>query len=205
MRDFDFEVMQRKRLASQASHRKCGSKSKKCSLSTDHMTKKQWKERCGEMATYQMGKPMSWEDFKCLPVHIQKEYLMDLIHKYSTTASDLARMFGIAPQTVTKFCRSQDIGIMFMHGKRMSKEERAEFEKFLSSSQGTLSPFVSEPVQEPVEQLMTPAAMTSGMNMTQFSLSFEGVIIPEMITNSIIAMLRPNSNVKLEVMCSVIA
>lgn len=51
MNDFDYEVMQRKRLARQAFHRKSGSKSKKCPMSTDHMTRKQWLERCGESVT----------------------------------------------------------------------------------------------------------------------------------------------------------
>lgn len=198
MNDFDYEVIQRKRLASQASHRKCGSKSKKCSMSTDHMTRKQWEERCGDIVTYQLGKPMSWDEFKGLPATLQKEYLMDLIHKYSTTASDLARMFGITPQTVTRFCGNPDIGISFIRGKHMSKENRAEFEKFMSGSDVTITHTRQN------EPPMTPAAITSDMNMTQFSLCFEGVIIPEMVTNSIIAMLRPNSNVKLEVMCSVI-
>ena len=204
MNDFDYEIMQRKRLASQASHRKCGSKSKKCSMSTDHMTRKQWEERCGDIVTYQIGKPMSWDEFKQLPSGIQKEYIMDLVHKYSVTASDLARMFGITPNTVSKFCGSNDIGIVFIRGKRMPKEARAEFEKFLSGGSGSIAPMTSDPILTPAESVMTPAAMTSGMNMTQFSLCFEGTIVPEMITNSIIAMLRPNSNVKLEVMCSVI-
>ena len=79
MNDFDYEVMQRKRLARQAFHRKSGSKSKKCPMSTDHMTRKQWLERCGESVTYQLGKPMPWEEFKKMPVQIQKEYLLDRI------------------------------------------------------------------------------------------------------------------------------
>ena len=44
MSDFEYDCWQRKRIAQQAKYRKCGSKSKKCSMSTDHMTQKQWKE-----------------------------------------------------------------------------------------------------------------------------------------------------------------
>ena len=35
MNDFDFENMQKKRIAQGARHRVCGSKSKKCSLPSD--------------------------------------------------------------------------------------------------------------------------------------------------------------------------
>lgn len=40
MNDFEFDCLQKKRLAQQAKYRKRGSKSKKCPMSTDHMTKK---------------------------------------------------------------------------------------------------------------------------------------------------------------------
>lgn len=42
MNDFDFDCLQKKRLAQQAKYRKRGSKSKKCTMSTDYMTTKQW-------------------------------------------------------------------------------------------------------------------------------------------------------------------
>lgn len=203
--DFEYEVMQRKRLAHQASHRKRGSKSKKCPMSTDYMTKKQWIERCGDVMTYQLGKPMSWNDFKKMPVHIQKEYLLDMIKRYSATASDLARMFGITATTITKHCGSSDIGISFTPGKRMPKEKRTEFEKLLSGN--------SEEVEEPKQQTQPPicdidmskSTTSYGMSMTEFSLCFEGVICPETIANSIIAMLQPGTNAKIEVKCSIVA
>lgn len=204
MNDFDYEVLQRKQLARQASHKKGGSKSRKCPMSTDYMTKKQWRERCGEIVTYQLGKPMSWDEFRQIPVGLQKEYLLDLIHKYSTTAADLARMFGITSQTVTRFCGNQDIGIEFSRGKRMPKDRRIEFEKFLSGGSDAIMPVASESNSPPVVQGMFSGGVASGMNMTEFSLCFEGTLIPEMITNSIVAMLRPDSSVKLEIRCSIL-
>lgn len=200
MNDFDFEVLQRKRLAHQASHRKCGSKSKKCKMSTDYMTQKQWKERCGEVMTYQLGKPMCWDEFRQIPADLQKEYLLDLIHKYSATASDLAKMFGITPQTVTRFCGGPEIRIDFPRGKRMPKDVRIEFEKFLAGNDSTLAPAELESNRTPVQ----PRTVISSMSMTDFSLCLEGNLNPEMITNSIIAIVGPDSNVKLEIKCSIL-
>lgn len=203
MNDFDYEVLQRKRLARQSSHRKCGSRSKKCPMSTDRMTRKQWEERCGELVTYQLGKPISWDEFRQMPPDIQKKYLLDMIDRYSTTASDLARMFGITPKTVTRFCGSREISIEFSRGKRMPKDRRVEFEKLLSGDDGTSAPNVQETESE-LDMRMVVDKPGKCMDMTAFSLCFEGILQPEMITNSIIAMLRPGSAVKIEVRCSVL-
>ena len=204
MNDFDDEVLQKKRLARQAFHKKGGSKSRKCPMSTDRMTRKQWIERCGEVVTYELGKPMGWEAFKQMPVALQKEYLLLLIDKYSTTASDLARMFGITSQTVTRFCGNQEIGIEFSRGKRMSRDNRAEFERFLCGADDDAVPAALEPKPEQSAPELSISRQTSGMDMTAFSLSFEGVIKPETVVNSIISMLRPGSSVRLEVKCQVL-
>lgn len=66
MSDFEYDCWQRKRLAQQAKYRKCGSKSKKCSMSTDHMTQKQWKERNGKVVTVNLNQPITWDEFKAL-------------------------------------------------------------------------------------------------------------------------------------------
>lgn len=201
---FEQEVAQRRMLSRQAKYRKCGSKSKKCPMSTDHMTKRQWEERCGDIVTYQLGKPMSWDEFKQMPSNIQKEYLLNLIHKYSTTAADLSRMFGITAPTVTKFCGNREIGIEFSRGKRMSKDCRAEFEKFLSSGDGFALPATPGSEAPPAVPDVRTVRSEASMEMTEFSLCFHGIISPEMVANSIVAMLRPDAAVKLEVRCSIL-
>lgn len=204
MNDFDYEVLQRKRLARQAAHKKCGSKSRKCPMPTDYMTKKQWKERCGEVVTYELKKPMEWNDFRKMPPDVQKEYLLALIERYSTTASDLARMFGITPQTVTRFCSSKEIGIEFTRGKRMSKDKQVEFGKFLSHSDGDITNAASEGEAEQSNSEESAERSLPHMDMTGFSLCFEGTINPDMVMNSIISMVRPNENVKLEIRCQIL-
>lgn len=203
MNDFDYDVMLKKRIASGAKHRKCGSKSKKCSLSTDNMSRKQWKERCGNVMTYQLGKPMDWESFRGLPPAIQKEYLLDLIKRYSVTASDLAKMFGITAQTVTKYCKQDEIGIGFQCGKRMNRECRDRFEEFLSGD------IHSEKQKNLVEQEETKlidindTKESRNMKMTEFSLTFNGEFNYDMIYNSIMSMLPRGTNVRLEVKCTI--
>lgn len=49
MSDFEYDCWQRKRIAQQAKYRKCGSKSKKCSMSTDHMTQNNGRKGMGKL------------------------------------------------------------------------------------------------------------------------------------------------------------
>lgn len=212
MNDFDYDVMIKKRVANSARNRKRGSKSKKCPMSTDHMTRKQWLERCGETVTYNLSKPMEWQDFCNLPIHIQKEYLLNLIKLYSTTASDLARMFGITAQTVTKHCGSEEIGIKFSPGKRMNKDNRAAFEifcqgdNFVQKEEETVvakKECGTKPVQRqdvfPIDRSI-PAEML----MTELSMSFAGKFNREMIFNSIASMVPVGTPVKLDIKCFIV-
>ena len=45
MNDFDFDVMTKKRIARGAAARKCGSKSRRCTLPSDYLTDAQKKAR----------------------------------------------------------------------------------------------------------------------------------------------------------------
>lgn len=71
MNDFDFENMQKKRIAQGARHRVCGSKSKKCSLPSDLLTAAQKRKLNGPVESYDMGRPMSWDRFTVMPRDLQ--------------------------------------------------------------------------------------------------------------------------------------
>lgn len=131
MTDFDLDVLQKKRTARSASNRKCGSKSKKCSLPSDRLTNKQWKERCGPVMSYSLGTPMKWDEFKSLPIDLQKEYITNLRNKYSLTASALGYMFGVQATTVRKYADSKNFGLVFPRGKGMNKAQNDAWLSFL--------------------------------------------------------------------------
>lgn len=65
MNDFDYDCLQKKRLARQARYRKCGSKSRKCPLPTDNMTQEEWKERCGEVLTIKLNRAEGEMEIVC--------------------------------------------------------------------------------------------------------------------------------------------
>lgn len=222
MTDFDYDCLQKKRIANQAKYRKRGSRSKKCNLPSDRLTHKQWKERCGPVVTYNLSNPMNWEDFKQLPVYIQAEYITNLQNKYGVTAVDLAEMFGVKPLTVRRHSEANNLSVTFHRGHAMTPARKAEWKKFLDPAgvgdetvNAEEAAVVSaEPVEEPVpepekvvfscpppEEVIAPVEPKS-MNMTNFSLRFKGNLDVGTIANSLKLIMGNQSSGELEIICN---
>ena len=116
MNDFDFDVMTKKRIARGASARKCGSKSRRCTLPSDYLTDAQKKARNGKMSTYNLSKPMTYEQFKLMPRDLQREYLLKLRNDMHASARAIALMFGCSGETVRRAIHELGIGT---GGKKM--------------------------------------------------------------------------------------
>ena len=193
MNDFEFDCLQKKRLAQQAKYRKRGSKSKKCPMSTDHMTKKQWIERCGKIVTIKMDSPVSWASFKELSKQTQEEYLKNLMEKYHINASSLAEMFHITPITVRRHIATQGLAVSFPVGHSMNAEDRRAWELFLSGDAS----------ENEVRRRKTKRHATRNRcQCAVFSLRFSGKIDVSMISNSLIRILGDHSVGEIEVTCN---
>lgn len=203
MNDFDYENYQKKRLAHQASHRKRGSKSKRCPMSTDYMTQKQWKERNGKVVSVNFDKPTSWANFKELSKGAQEEYLRHLAETYNANATNLAEMFGMSVATIRRHIQSADLDIRFRVGHSMNAEQREAWEQFLHSAQGYI---VVEGVDESKLHEMSNTSpiepMPAPMKMSEFSLCFVGPINVEMVANSLKRILGDNASGEVRVVCS---
>lgn len=195
MNDFEFDCLQKKRLAQQAKYRKRGSKSKKCPMSTDHMTKKQWIERCGKIVTIKMDSPVSWASFKELSKQTQEEYLKNLMEKYHINASSLAEMFHITPITVRRHIATHGLAVSFPVGHSMNAEDRRAWELFLSGD-------AVEQSENEVSAENEETCDEEPMSMCSFSLRFSGKIDVSMISNSLIRILGDHSVGEIEVTCN---
>lgn len=137
MNDFDYDVYQKKRIATGDRHRKRGSKSKYCGLPSDHMTQAQWKKKNGEVKVMNLSAPMSWTQFKAMPNDLQKEYIQKLVLQFHCRQADLCELFGVNSNTV---CRKfKEIGIdsaLFPKGKRPKSEDLCRFRKWVNGDAG---------------------------------------------------------------------
>ena len=90
MTDFDYDVMQKKRLARNQFHN-AKYKHSGCHLPHEDLTPAQMKRRNGPIMTYSMNQPMSWNDFKSMPHDLQQQYLDGLHARFGVGPSDIAK------------------------------------------------------------------------------------------------------------------
>lgn len=112
MHDFDYDAMQKKRIARGAAHMKRGSKSKKCTLPSDYLTAAQKRRLNGPVNTYKLDEPMNWESFKAMPEDLQKKYILNLQETYQANNDMLGKMFGVTGVSVCKMRHALGIGAM---------------------------------------------------------------------------------------------
>lgn len=101
------EVKTRGLIGKGAHKKRGGSRSKKCTLPSDHLTQKQRKELNGQVETYRLSEPMSWVEFLRLPTDIQKEYLNSLVRNYGARRTDVLSMFGISSSTMHRYVQDK--------------------------------------------------------------------------------------------------
>ena len=123
MHDFDYDAMQKKRIARGASHMKRGSKSNKCTLPSDYLTAAQKRRLNGPVSTYKLDEPMNWESFKAMPEDLQKKYILNLQETYQANNNMLGKMFGVTGVSV---CRMRHaLGVGAMGQSKMTRDEVA--------------------------------------------------------------------------------
>ena len=119
MHDFDYDAMQKKRIAHGAAHMKHNRKG--CSLPSDNLTAAQKRRLNGPVNTYKLDEPMGWESFKAMPEDLQKQYILNLQNTYQANDKMIGKMLGKSDVTVGEYRKK--LGI---HSIGKSKMTRAE-------------------------------------------------------------------------------
>ena len=179
--DFERDVREKSRLARMAKYRKSGAKSKKCPMSTDHMTYKQWKERNGAVMTLKLNEPMKWNEFSVLSPSLQKEYIDHLIEEFGATATAMSEMLGVSYKMWTKFVKKNDFKFNLHAGRSMSKAQKERWKEFLGEGDGASGEGADvggEPAEaapaEPEPKI--EANDTPPMQLKEFTMEFSGAI-----------------------------
>ena len=153
MNDFDYDAMQKKRVARGAMHRVCGSKSKKCSLPSDNLTLAQQKKLSGECKSWNLAEPMSYATFKSMPEDLQVQYVKGLNSRFSVGFASISKdLFGASPTMVRTHFMRRDIKVDIA-GKRLNAEERKVWEYWLAGDRQTEEPAEVEEEQDICEEL----------------------------------------------------
>ena len=120
MNDFDYDIMQKKRIARGAAHIK--RKRKGCSLPSDNLTAAQKRRLNGPVSTYKLDEPMSWESFKAMPEDLQKQYILNLQNTYQANDKMIGKLFGKSDVTVGEYRKK--LGINPIGKSKMTRDEK---------------------------------------------------------------------------------
>lgn len=226
MNDFDYDVLQKKRTAAGARHMKRGSRSKRCSLPSDNLTPAQLKRRNGPVSTYKLDEPMKWDDFKAMPVDLQKQYLTNLVETYGATNEMLGDMFYVHPTHVGAVKKA--LGVVSHNPHRLIGEKKAIRDQMWAAfCNGVVGGgnAVKETHREPnkletlpvrcpdeLEEVATAPADTEApteaepvdvkipmLDMTELSATFNGWFTPETFLGWIAKLPIPEAEVKIRV------
>ena len=131
-------------------HKKNGSKSKKCRLPSDSLSKKEIEKMNGECKVYNFSKPMSYSNFCAMPVDLRIKYLEMLRDKFGANQTEISKMMGVADTTLASH-RAK-----FLDGKpmfRSYKHSRLDVEawnKFINGEEDN-DTVVAEPDEKLVD------------------------------------------------------
>ena len=154
MNDFDYEVMQKKRLVNQSRGTIKGKKKRfSVNMPSDYMTKKEIEKMNGDLKVWRDYDeaptfPIPWNVFKRMSVDAQKKYLEHLQTVYGASLKTISEMLGVHYMTLSKKCA--EIGYHVPRNLRLIEGAWAEF-----MSCGKEEPKAEEPVAE--KTVETPA------------------------------------------------
>ena len=95
---FRQEIKEKKAAGRGAFHRKCGAKSKKCTLPHERLSKKELAAMNGEVMSYDPRKWYTWEEFRKLKMEWQVNYVNSLITRYNCSCSGICQYVRKAGQ-----------------------------------------------------------------------------------------------------------
>ncbi len=72
-----------------------GGSARNMKTASDYMTQKELRALDGEVKTYRLGSPMSWEEFNAMPDDLKKMYIKNLRKKFNVPDQALAVNMGV--------------------------------------------------------------------------------------------------------------
>lgn len=124
MHDFDYDVLEKKRIAYSAKNRVNGSRSSYVSLPSDNLTAAEKKKMNGVCEVYKLNRPIPWREFKKLPRDIQIKYFDFLSNEFDVTTGCVAEMFGVKSASLSNWLTEHGMKGIFTRSWNRDKQDR---------------------------------------------------------------------------------
>ena len=170
MTDFDYDCLQKKRIA-RSSKNHVNARRGKCKLPHEYMSRKELKALNGEVKTYDLGRPMDLTTFRGLPEDLKKQYIEDLQERFHANDRMLGSMLGCSAVFMGRTRKSLGVKSLGTGAQgRPSGEQLAAWQQWIT-------PEFEEPENEDVITDDNSAAVVphATASVTNFRVSFGSV------------------------------
>lgn len=113
-----------KAITARSSHKYGSSRRRRCGLSSDNLTRKEWERMNGPVHTLKPDEALSWDRFRALPRSLQQDYIKHILSKFKVGPAALGRMFGVSEAYCGDYLKKQ-LGITFQG--RTTRQETLRF------------------------------------------------------------------------------
>ena len=106
------DSIEKKKIAHSSHNRKthCG-KGGRVKFPSDYLSKKELKAMNGEVKSYNLNKPMTWEEFRSMPQDLQIMYIKKLRNEFGVPDSVLGKAMGICRSSFSKAMRDLNLSL----------------------------------------------------------------------------------------------
>lgn len=149
MNDFDYDCLQKKRIARNA-HNHVNARRGKCKLPHEYLSAKERKALNGEVKTYNLKGPMPYTTFASMPQDLQDQYVTFLRTEMQATNAMIGEMWGYKASWVSRLlqCHSNHPATGHHICKAARDDRDAKWKEFLGKT--------DEPVEGPKKPIEEP-------------------------------------------------
>lgn len=106
------DSIEKKKIAHSSHNRKthCG-KGGRVKFPSDYLSKKELKAMNGEVKSYNLNKPMTWEEFRSMPQDLQIMYIKKLRNEFGVPDSVLGKAMGVCKSSFSKAMRDLNLSL----------------------------------------------------------------------------------------------
>lgn len=139
MNDIEFilkeDIKEKKQAGRGYYHKKNGSKSKKCRLPSDSLSRKEIEKMNGECKVYNLNKPMNYSNFCAMPVDLRIKYLEMLRDKFGANQTEISKMMGVADTTLASHRAKFLDGKPMFRRYKCSRLDAEAWNKFINGNE----------------------------------------------------------------------
>lgn len=106
------DSIEKKKIAHSSHNRKthCG-KGGRVKFPSDYLSKKELKAMNGEVKSYNLNRPMTWEEFRSMPQDLQIMYIKKLRNEFGVPDSALGKAMGVCRSSFSKAMRDLNLSL----------------------------------------------------------------------------------------------